>query len=179
MNQKINATTVLRHVAFADLGSLNTSIAAASRVMAMYEAPTDHLDALQFDLEDLLVVLGGPIGAYEDHRYPFLKTELQVIERALIAGSRILGICLGAQLLARVLGARVFPGTRKEIGFRSVQLTDAGLNSSLTALGALPVLHWHGDTFDLPIGAKRLAASTLYENQAFSAGDRILGLQFH
>jgi GMP synthase (glutamine-hydrolysing) len=60
-----------------------------------------------------------------------------------------------------------------------VQLTEAGLNSSLTALGALPVLHWHGDTFDLPIGAMRLAASTLYENQAFSAGDRILGLQFH
>ena len=179
MNQKINAATVLRHVAFEDLGSVNTSIAAASRVMAMYEAPTDHLDALQFDSEDLLVVLGGPIGAYEDHRYPFLKTELQVIERALLAGSRILGICLGAQLLARVLGARVYPGTRKEIGFGSVQLTEAGLNSSLTALGALPVLHWHGDTFDLPIGAMRLAASTLYENQAFSAGDRILGLQFH
>jgi GMP synthase (glutamine-hydrolysing) len=179
MTKIINSTTVLRHVAFEDLGSLNTSVAAASRVMAIYEAPTDNLDALQFDSEDLLVVLGGPIGVYEDRRYPFLKAELQVIERALRAGSSVLGICLGAQLMARVLGARVYPGTRKEIGFGPVQLTEAGLHSPLATLGVLPVLHWHGDTFDLPIGAKRLAASTLYENQAFSAGDRILGLQFH
>jgi GMP synthase (glutamine-hydrolysing) len=172
MTKIINSTTVLRHVAFEDLGSLNTSVAAASRVMAIYEAPTDNLDALQFDSEDLLVVLGGPIGVYEDRRYPFLKAELQVIERALRAGSRVLGICLGAQLIARFLGARVYPGTRKEIGFGPVQLTEAGLNSPLATLGDLPVLHWHGDTFDLPIGAKRLAASTSY-------GDRILGLQFH
>jgi GMP synthase (glutamine-hydrolysing) len=175
----INSTTVLRHVAFEDLGSLHTSVSAASRVMAMYEAPTDNLDALQFDPEDLLIVLGGPIGAYEDHRYPFLKAELQAIERAFLAGSRVLGICLGAQLMARVLGARVYPGSRKEIGFGPVQLTEDGLKSPLAALGAIPVLHWHGDTFDLPTGARRLAASTLYDNQAFSAGDRVLGLQFH
>jgi len=175
----INATTVLRHVAFEDLGSLNTSVAAASRMMAIYEAPTADLDALQFDSEDLLILLGGPIGAYEDRRYPFLKAELHVIGRALRAGSRVLGICLGAQLMARVLGARVYPGTRKEIGFGPVQLTEDGLKSPLAALGALPVLHWHGDTFDLPVGTRRLAASTLFENQAFSAGDRRLGLQFH
>src|SRR5262249_7146692 len=131
MTRKINTTTVLRHVAFEDLGSLNSSISAVSQMLAMYEAPTHNLDALQFDSEDLLIVLGGPIGAYEDHRYPFLKAELQVIERAFLAGSRVLGICLGAQLMARVLGARVYPGRRKEIGFGPVQLTEDGLKSPL------------------------------------------------
>jgi GMP synthase-like glutamine amidotransferase len=123
MTRTINATTVLRHVAYEDLGSLHSSISALSQMLAMYEAPAHNLDALQFDSADLLIVLGGPIGAFEDHRYPFLKAELRVIERAFLAGSRVLGICLGAQLMARVLGELWLVGHASELATAGIGTT--------------------------------------------------------
>ena len=130
---------------------------------------------------DLLIVLGGPIGAYEDDRYPFLRTELALLERRLAKNRPTLGICLGSQLMARALGARVFPGSAKEIGWGRVELTEEGRASSLSPLAEenAEVLHWHGDTFDLPENAARLASTALYENQAFAFGKSGLGLQFH
>ncbi len=93
----------------------------------------------------------------------------------------MLGICLGAQLIARAAGARVYPGKQKEIGFSPLTLTPAGEASCLAALAAAGgnVLHWHGDTFDLPEGAERLASTPITENQAFGLGPNILALQFH
>jgi GMP synthase (glutamine-hydrolysing) len=142
-------------------------------------APLDNLKAVNPGPGDLLIILGGPIGAYEEARYPFLNAELKLIERALAQNARVLGVCLGAQLLARVLGARVYPGSVAEIGFAPLTLTSAGLASPLRWLESVPVLHWHGDSFDLPVGSDRLASTPAYENQAFRMGRQALGLQFH
>jgi GMP synthase (glutamine-hydrolysing) len=129
----------------------------------------------------LLIVLGGPIGAYETDTYPFLAAEIALLERRLMHDRPTLGICLGSQLMAKALGARVFPGPLKEIGWGRIDLTEAGAGSSLASLGSedSEVLHWHGDTFDLPAGAVRLACNANYENQAFAFGQAALALQFH
>lgn len=140
----------LRHVPFESLGTLASPIVDGGYAIDIVDTPIEPVAHRRLAERDLLVVLGGPIGAYEDARYPFLRDELHLIECALAAGTRLLGVCLGAQLIARVLGARVYAGPRKEIGFAHLALTEAGRASALAPLDALPVLHWHGDTFDLP-----------------------------
>jgi GMP synthase (glutamine-hydrolysing) len=174
------SAVAIRNVAFEDLGLLEPLLRARGFAIRYVEAGIDDL-ALAGDA-DLTVVLGGPLGAYEEAIYPHLTTELALIERRLKADRPLLGICLGSQLMARVLGARVYPGTRgKEIGWAPITLTEAGAQSGLRHLvhERTAVLHWHGDTFDLPNGATRLASSRQYENQAFRFGMRALALQFH
>jgi len=135
---------------------------------------------VRLEPDDALIVLGGPIGAYEDDRYPFLADELRLVERALKQQIPVLGICLGAQLLARALGARVHPVAGREIGVAPVALTAEGQASCLKHLApGYRVFHWHGDTFDLPEGAVRLASTAMTPNQAFARGSKVLGLQFH
>jgi GMP synthase-like glutamine amidotransferase len=130
------------------------------------------------DAFDLLVVLGGPMGAYETEEHGWLGPERELIAETVDRGTPVLGICLGAQLLAAALGADVYPGETVEQGWHSVEAVDpAG-----SPLAALPdryaAFHWHGDTFDLPDGARRLARTDACENQAFALGNA-LGLQFH
>jgi GMP synthase (glutamine-hydrolysing) len=170
---------VIQHVAFEGLGLLEGLLAERNYALQLVEACSGALAEVN-SVADLLVVLGGPIGAYEDAIYPFLRDELRLIEAQLNREAPILGICLGAQLMARVLGARVYPGPQKEIGWSGIELTPEGRGSVLAhyADGA-PVLHWHGDTFDLPSGAKRLASTAITPNQAFSYGTSALALQFH
>lgn len=133
----------------------------------------DHLDGL--------VVMGGPLGAYEEDWYPFLRKECELLALVARRGSPVLGVCLGAQLLAKALGAKVFPGHGAEIGFGTVDLTPAGQKDLLfaDAGNCVPVFHWHGDTFTLPEGAELLASNPLYLHQAFRFGRRAYGLQFH
>ena len=169
----------IRHVAFEDLGSLEPFLWEAGFDVAYREAGWDELDAVDPLAPDLMVVLGGPIGANDDDDYPFLADELRLIEQRLRAGRPLIGICLGAQLMARALGAKVYSNSAKEIGWSPVTLTEAGKSSSLGVLEEVPVLHWHGDTFDLPEGATLLASTSLTRNQAFSWGKAALGLQFH
>jgi len=142
-------------VAFEDLGVLADLFARRGDKVAYYEAQeADFSDAALQDA-DLLVVLGGPVGAYDDALYPFVAAEAECIGRRLASGKPILGVCLGAQLMARMLGAEVVPMATKEIGFSPLILTEAGRRSPLRHLENIPVLHWHGDRYVLPAGAVR------------------------
>lgn len=176
-----HSALALRHLAFEDLGLLAPILARLNYAVSYLEVGVDKLDDGQLRDADLLIVLGGPIGAYETGEYPYLLGELRLIAHRLERDLPTLGICLGAQLMAAALGAKVYPGVGKEIGWGAVELTDAGRDGALACLAqsGARVLHWHGDTFDLPAGATRLASTKLYENQAFSFGRNGLGLQFH
>ena len=169
----------LRHLHFEDLGTLEPLLVARGYAVRYLDAPINDLYAVDMAAADLLVVLGGPIGAFDDHIYPFLRDELAVVLQWLASGRPLLGICLGAQLIARALGAGVASMGVKEIGFAPLTLTPEGEASPLAVLGKVPVLHWHGDRFDIPAGATRLAGTPSCANQAFSVGRHVLALQCH
>ena len=169
----------LRHIHFEDLGTLHAEFASRGYEVQYVDPSIGELDTLDLGRADLLVVLGGPIGAYDEALYPFVAQELAAVRRWLDSGKPLLGICLGAQLIVRALGARVYPLGVKEIGFSPLTLTDAGLASPLAKLDGVPVLHWHGDQFDIPEGAVHLAGTAIGANQAFAVGTQVLGLQFH
>jgi GMP synthase-like glutamine amidotransferase len=139
---------------------------------------------------DTLVIMGGPMGVYEMDRYPHLRIESRLIREAINRGMKILGVCLGAQMVAYCLGSEVYHGYQEEIGWESIELTGDGIKDPLMRkLATHPrvgdfwrkfkVFHWHGDTFNPPIGAVLLARSELYKNQAFRYGDNVYGFQFH
>ncbi len=169
----------IRHIGFEDLGSFAVPMQEAGydiEYFDMAERDPATLDPLG---ADLLVVLGGPIGVYDHDSYPVVTDEIRLLRRRLAADRPTLGICLGAQLMAAALGARVYPGPAKEIGWSALDLSDAAAPNPLAVLRDVPVLHWHGDTFDLPEGGTLLASTPLCTNQAFSRGPNLLGLQFH
>lgn len=174
---------VIGHVAFEDLGSLAPALATAGFTIRTCQAGVDAIPWDEGLACDLLVVLGGPIGVYEEAVYPFLKLEKDLVAARLARGGVTLGICLGAQIMAAALGARVYPGAAgKEIGWSALQPTPAGRTVSCLAPLFAPgvsVLHWHGDTFDLPAGAVHLASSTQYAHQAFAHGDHGWAFQCH
>lgn len=131
---------------------------------------------------DGLVVMGGPMSVGDTTEHPYLVEEEKLIAAMVRAGRPALGVCLGAQLMAHALGARIHRGEQAEVGFGTVSLTGEGRGDPvLGSLGAesLPVMHWHQDTFDLPEHALRLARSALYPHPAFRVGERAYGLQFH
>ncbi|MGH6792909.1 MAG: glutamine amidotransferase [Methyloceanibacter sp.] len=167
----------IRHVSFEDAGILGDVLAERGIGLRYLEAGIDDLTPAKD--ADLLLVLGGPIGIYEFDRYPFLKHELATIEAAVKQGTPVAGICLGCQALAAVLAARVYPGKQKELGWDVLTLTEEGKASPLGVLEGVHILNWHGDTFDLPAGATRLASTDITPNQAFAYGPDVLALQFH
>lgn len=130
---------------------------------------------------EMLIVMGGPMNIYEDDQYPWLPQERAFIREAIAAGKMVIGICLGAQLIADALGAKVYSNGVKEIGWWPVQFTaEARANPLFSNFPPeLMVFHWHGDTFDLPEGAMLLASSVACKNQAFMYQNQVIGLQFH
>jgi GMP synthase (glutamine-hydrolysing) len=186
MRTKNKVVNVIRHLAFEDLASF-TSVLQAHGYQINYIEATDFvlmpdiqspIDALS---EDLLIILGGPISVNDIAMFPFIETEINLLKQRIAADKPTLGICLGAQLIASALGAAVYPGREKEIGWYGLSLTTAGEQSALRYLNAehCSMLHWHGETFDLPDDAVLLASSGKYPNQAFSVGKNTLALQFH
>ena len=173
---------VLRHVPFEDLGSFAPVLHDREYAIENVDVPVADLEDVDPLDADLLVVAGGPIGVYQTATFPFLAPEIAFIEKRIASRKPTLGICLGAQLVARSLGARVYPASAKELGWAPIELTEAGTKSVLAHIPASTlVFHWHGDTFDLPADATLLASTELCPHQAFSYGPKghVLALQFH
>lgn len=172
---------VFQHDPFEDLGLFADVLVKQQvdfRVVHLFhgEMPTEDWDGVR-----ALIILGGPMGVHEEQQHAFLRWEKTIIRTAMREGIAILGICLGAQLIATAVGTDVYQGNMKEIGWYPILMTPEGQVDSL--LGYLPekpmVFQWHGDGFDLPPSARRLASSPYYENQAFRIGKNVYGLQFH
>ncbi|BAY91269.1 MULTISPECIES: type 1 glutamine amidotransferase [unclassified Tolypothrix] len=170
----------LQHVPFEGLASIAQWATQQGHIISATQFYNgDNLPSVD-DL-DWLIVMGGPMNIYEYDQYPWLKTEKDFIEAAIQKNKVVIGICLGSQLIADVLGSKVYQGREKEIGWYPITLTPEAHNYSVFASfpQSFNVFHWHGDTFDLPPGAVRIAYSEVCANQAFIYGDQVLGLQFH
>ena len=141
----------------------------------------EHYQLPTIDDIDWLIVMGGPMGVYDEAQYPWLAEEKAFIREAIEKGKTVIGICLGSQLIAEVLGAKVYPNKQKEIGWFDVKLLETAKVHPLFVgfEDKFPVFHWHGDTFDLPARSTHLISSDVCLNQAFLYNDNVLGLQFH
>lgn len=175
----VKTAIAIRHVHFEDLGTFEAVLAAEGYRIHYHDIGTNELWTLNPLSPDLLIILGAPIGTYEEDTYPYLVEEREILKQRLAAGFPTIGICLGAQQIAATLGAEVKPSGSKEIGFSLLTLSQEGTKSPLRHLEGVPVLHWHGDILELPQGALHLASTPLCKNQAFMIGKKILGLQFH
>jgi GMP synthase (glutamine-hydrolysing) len=172
---------VIRHTGVDDLGSFRPVLERRGYMIRTLEPFHDDLSGFDAGEPDLVVVLGGAISVNDHGDYPFIPAELCYVERRLKSGRPIVGACLGGQMIAKAAGARVYKSQELEVGYLPVTLTPEGERSCLAALRQADcrIMHWHGDAFDLPAGATRLAYSELTENQAFGMGPNVLGLQFH
>jgi GMP synthase (glutamine-hydrolysing) len=170
----------IRHVNFEDCGTLADILVEREFEIHYVDIGRVDLRSLDVTTPDLLIGLGGPVSVYEPFRYPWIRDELQLFEQRLAARLPTLGICLGAQMLAQVLGARVYPG-EKELGWGPLLLTAAGRDSIIAPLApdATSMLHWHGDTFDLPPRAQLLASTPKVAHQVFTWEHCVLAFQCH
>ena len=178
---KNKVVNVIRHLAFEDLASFTSILQVHGYQINYIEAGYDDLSQIETLSDNLLIILGGPISVNDVAMFPFIETEIEILKQRIKADKPTLGICLGAQLIASALGANIYPGKEKEIGWYGLSLTSAGQQSALRYLGSehCSMLHWHGETFDLPEHAVLLASSEKYINQAFCVGSHVLALQFH
>ena len=172
---------IVQHLAIETVGTFGPLLDQLGYQQTVCLAGRDDIGRIDALKPDLAVVMGGPIGVYDADDYPFLHSEMAWIRERLAADRPTLGICLGAQLMAAALGAKVFPGPVLELGWGPIMAAERVQHHPIAELvkGDGMVLHWHNDTFDLPAGARLLASTALYPNQAFAVGQRGLALQFH
>jgi GMP synthase-like glutamine amidotransferase len=169
---------IFQHVSFEAAGAIELWVKSRGHFLGLtrfyeqYELP---------DLEEIdwLIVLGGAMSANDEAQFDWMKPEQKFIERAISKGKTVTGICLGAQMIAKILGAQVFVGNEKEIGWFPVHLIDSSNPLFEDYPTSFTPFHYHSETFDLPSGAKHLAYSAAYPNQAFSYGSNVFGFQFH
>lgn len=168
---------IIRHVPYEGVAGYRAPIEAAGFVLDRVDVADPDFSRYDLREPDLLIMMGGPMGVYEQDAYPWIACQLRRLTERLAAGRPTLGVCFGAQMMAAALGSPVYPGEHMEIGFHPVALHDPA--SPLRHIQDVPVLHWHGDTFDLPDDVELLASSPLYRHQAFRRGPNVLALQFH
>lgn len=171
---------VLRHVEYEGIAGYRAPVEAAGYAVERLAAWAIDFAAFDSLESDLLVIMGGPMGVYETAEHPWIVPEVEAIARRIAAGRPTLGVCLGAQMIAAALGSAVYRGAAgREIEFSPIRFTDAGRASPVARIGEVSVLHWHGDTFDLPPDVELLASTDRYRHQAFRRGPNLLALQFH
>lgn len=170
---------VIRHVPYEGIAGFRAPVEQAGYVINRIDVSDQAFQHVDFDEPDLVVLMGAPVGVYEQVQHPWIAFEMVRLARRIALDRPTLGVCFGAQMIAAAMGARVYPGRVKEVGFSPVTLSEAGRASPLLHIRDVPVLHWHGDTFDLPEGAELLASTAPYPHQAFRRGPNILALQCH
>jgi GMP synthase-like glutamine amidotransferase len=176
----LTSVLVLQHEECEHLGVLSTFLS-QHNVVHQYVKLFEQESIPELKDYSGLIILGGPMNVYEEKKYSFLRAENSLINEALSHKKPIIGICLGAQLIAKATGGKVYPGVNKEVGWYTVNLTEEGQKDKVFRCfeGHFTVFQWHGDTFDLPVCAMRLAESDIFHNQAFSIGDIGYAIQFH
>ncbi|ABD27409.1 glutamine amidotransferase class-I [Novosphingobium aromaticivorans DSM 12444] len=170
---------IIRHVPYEGVAGFRQPIEDAGYEVDRIDVADPAFSSLDLREPDLLIMMGGPMGVYEQDRHPWIACQLRRLRQRLEADRPTLGVCFGAQMMAAALGAEVYPGPAKEVGFHPVRVHDHALDGPLRHIVDVPVLHWHGDTFTVPDNVELLASSHVYEHQAFRRGRNLLALQFH
>lgn len=170
---------MLQHHDNVTLGNLESVLREHGYGIRIVDATSEDVSGLDPEDGDLVIVLGGHQAAYETELYPYLADELALVRARIEAQKPILGVCLGAQLMAGSLGGRNYQGEKPDLGYQNIEPTEAGLASPIRHVIGVPMLEWHGDHFDLPERATLLAGSAAYPNEAFAIDDFALAIQFH
>jgi len=172
----------LQHVPFERLGTIESWAENYKHLVSRTQLFNENFEFPDVSEIDFLIIMGGPMTSYEEEKFPWLQKEKAFIKEAILKNKKVLGICLGAQLIADALGAKVFPGEHKEIGWFPVYKSSEEPERS-KLLDVFPqkfsAFHWHGDVFNIPMGAVHLAGTSACENQAFVYNEKVLALQFH
>jgi GMP synthase (glutamine-hydrolysing) len=170
---------IVRHVPREGAAGFLQPIEAAGYHIERVDVADEDFVDVDLCAPDLLIMMGGPMGVYEADIHPWIPVQIDKLADRIALDRPTLGVCLGSQMIAAALGARVYQGGTTELGFAPVALNAAGADSPLRHLADVPVLHWHGDTFELPDGVDLLASTESYAHQAFRRGPNLLALQFH
>jgi len=170
---------IIRHVPHEGVAGYRQPIEDHGYLVDRIDVTDPAFSSLDLCEPDLLIMMGGPMGIYEQDVHPWISCQMRRLARRLEADRPTLGVCFGAQMIAAAMGAHVYAGPAKEVGFHAVTVRETALEGPLRHISGVPVLHWHGDTFTLPENVELLASSHVYEHQAFRRGSNILALQFH